>query len=668
MIITPDMGHSDLWHLNFSLKFLFGKALHEGYLPLWSKDLGTGFPLAGEGQTGMFNLLNLLSFRFFDPVTAFNLSFLGIFIILATGTYFFGRLLKLTRLAAFFLTVIFSLNGFFITHATHFNLIQAAAFLPWQFFLAEKFFQTQKKRWLIVFALVLSQQITAGFQQMVLIPLVALGLYTVLRTRNFRHWFWLGIFTFLGVFLAAPQILASVELVQSSFRSGLSVLELVRFPYPPMHLLTFFYPYLLGDPRSGTYQFFNENWGIFWESTAYLGVIPVTLAIISLFFKKTSLAKIFIIIGIVSLILLLGKSTPLFFIFQIPPLSLFRVPARFLLPFAWSLAILAALFLDKIKNFRLKTLLIIISIIDVGYFAFTYHAWLKNPQEWLEPPESVKILSQDKNWFRVYSPMPGKAWNEIYFSSGWQDIEKYKPFRSALDANQNLLWNISSLDYYRSGLTSRRQQIWTKIFTDGNGTFVKKKSGEVILSKPASKILSLAGVKYLIFPLPIEAHEELNLSLIATISGKPNFYIYQNGLARPHAYLTTNYQLAKDIPDLINKTSDIASSAVVLEKPTNIVSEDQNAGNAEVVKNEDLEVAVKVNASTKAILILTDSYYPGWEAYVDGERVEILPANLNQRAVIVPEGRHEVNFYYRPFSLDRWLSKIIPIKNIWEIK
>jgi len=49
-------------------------------------------------------------------------------------------------------------------------------------------------------------------------------------------------------------------------------------------------------------------------------------------------------------------------------------------------------------------------------------------------------------------------------------------------------------------------------------------------------------------------------------------------------------------------------------------------------------------------LVLADTAYPGWEAYVDGRRVEILAANAAFRAVALPAGEHKVRFAYRPRS------------------
>lgn len=55
-------------------------------------------------------------------------------------------------------------------------------------------------------------------------------------------------------------------------------------------------------------------------------------------------------------------------------------------------------------------------------------------------------------------------------------------------------------------------------------------------------------------------------------------------------------------------------------------------------------------SNRKAFFYLSDTYYPGWKAYIDGKKTKIHRANLTFRAVEVPEGAHELVFRYTPVS------------------
>jgi hypothetical protein len=72
---------------------------------------------------------------------------------------------------------------------------------------------------------------------------------------------------------------------------------------------------------------------------------------------------------------------------------------------------------------------------------------------------------------------------------------------------------------------------------------------------------------------------------------------------------------------------------------------------ASIPTYQSQRVRIEVNADTPSALMLTDANYPGWRAYVNGERVPVLTANYLFRAVIVPKGTSVVEFVYQPNSL-----------------
>jgi hypothetical protein len=60
---------------------------------------------------------------------------------------------------------------------------------------------------------------------------------------------------------------------------------------------------------------------------------------------------------------------------------------------------------------------------------------------------------------------------------------------------------------------------------------------------------------------------------------------------------------------------------------------------------------VTVDTSTRGILVLSELYYPGWQAWLDGQEVPIRRANTLLRAVEVPAGTHLVEMRFRPLSV-----------------
>ena len=67
-------------------------------------------------------------------------------------------------------------------------------------------------------------------------------------------------------------------------------------------------------------------------------------------------------------------------------------------------------------------------------------------------------------------------------------------------------------------------------------------------------------------------------------------------------------------------------------------------------------MTIEATATNLGYLVLTDTFYPGWKATVDGESVPILQANYLFRAVPISPGRHTVMFEYAPQSFALGLS------------
>lgn len=62
-------------------------------------------------------------------------------------------------------------------------------------------------------------------------------------------------------------------------------------------------------------------------------------------------------------------------------------------------------------------------------------------------------------------------------------------------------------------------------------------------------------------------------------------------------------------------------------------------------------VLLETEASAPGFAVLLDGFDQGWRARLDGEPVPVLRANAVFRAVAVPQGRHSVEFVYRPRGL-----------------
>jgi hypothetical protein len=76
-----------------------------------------------------------------------------------------------------------------------------------------------------------------------------------------------------------------------------------------------------------------------------------------------------------------------------------------------------------------------------------------------------------------------------------------------------------------------------------------------------------------------------------------------------------------------------------------------NLDQVTVVSYEPERVIIEADLASEGYLILTDTFYPGWRARVDGKESSILRANLLFRALRLSAGQHRVEFSYEPTCL-----------------
>jgi len=95
----------------------------------------------------------------------------------------------------------------------------------------------------------------------------------------------------------------------------------------------------------------------------------------------------------------------------------------------------------------------------------------------------------------------------------------------------------------------------------------------------------------------------------------------------------------------------------IIEGPLPSLQPATTPSSALFVEDEPERVTITANMAADGIVVLADSWYPGWDAWVDGEPTSILRADYAFRGVAVPRGRHTIEFRYRPRAF--WLGVLL---------
>jgi hypothetical protein len=74
-------------------------------------------------------------------------------------------------------------------------------------------------------------------------------------------------------------------------------------------------------------------------------------------------------------------------------------------------------------------------------------------------------------------------------------------------------------------------------------------------------------------------------------------------------------------------------------------------GSADLTLHQPDRLTIQATMPCDGMVVLSDAFFPGWRARVDGERAEIYEVNGAMRGVLVPKGLHTVTMRYRPFTV-----------------
>lgn len=659
---NPDYGRSDLWNYNYPMRLFLQESLRNWQLPLWNKDVGMGFPYFAEGQTDTFLFYHPILYFFLPTWLAFNLSFVAAFITAAVGMYLLARLLGFSRTTSILTALPFTFSAYLTVHISQ-NTIFPASLFPLLTYAVLRVYQTPTLKSFLLLSLVVSQLIFAGHLQFPFIGAVGVGILILaqMKGRTLRPIALLGLSFILGLALSAIQILPFLEFWKLSTRQQTFSFErATQLSMSLKDLTTLLYPTALGAPKDASYHLNTEN--VYWEKVGYVGLLPIISLLPVLFIlKKRPLPWTFFILFIVSILLSMGRHSPVAFLFNLPPFSFLRGPSRYLVWTSLSLSILfgyvVAFIEGKIRHHphgnrkwrKIVIMAVVFIIADLWFFAWNYLPTV-SVQEALTPPETARFLQKYPG--RIFHLGSEAPYLNHLLKNGWKDMDYYLYNKNALAANLHLLWNLSNVDAAYALATERYKLVDNTLKYQAFGDLERLIASSSALHK---RILSLTSTRFLVSPFYFK---DPDLRRVYTVNpsadGWPRFYIYENADVLPRFRFASAYEVAPTIELALKKFENGGfpyKDSVVLEDDPELKLKKGKKQEVEVVKDELQQLSLAVSSDVDNLLLIADSFYPGWKAYIDGKETKIYPANINQRAVIIPAGNHHLEMKFQPMSV-----------------
>jgi len=421
------------------------------------------------------------------------------------------------------------------------------------------------------------------------------------------------------------------------------------------------------------------------EAPAYIGITIFLLFILSLFTVRGPTKIWLLSCVILSLSLSWGKNFPQltnFFIEYFPMYNKFRavssiqVILEFAIPLLASIGLYQYLKNENYKNLNKALVIVIIPLIILILFksSISFSGPLDSYYKDIFGDEIVNKIIYERSYMYSYDIIRALIITVLLYS--------ILRFRSLLGNNITVI-SIFLLVFYDLSSVNNRY-IDKNLFIDSNQNYITKDQTdlEILNDKSDYRVYDasqgLNGANTSFFHNSIggyhaaklrrfeEAYDyfrfQNNNTMIDMLNTKYIVYdgetgkdLFTNEDALGNAWAVDSISLtdsADKILDMLTRI-DIKKHAITFNDSYN--SNNLNQFNSNDLleinfnRNSSNHITYKYNANSPQLLVFSEIYYPkGWNAYIDDKLSEYFDVNYILRGMLVPEGKHKIDFYFEP--------------------
>lgn len=623
--------------------------IKSGQLPLWNPYNFSGSPLFANNQSAVFYPLNLL-FLVFNNVVAWSMYILAGPILACVFTYLFARKIKLSEFGSILSSICYGFSLYMSVFFEYGNFSHTILWAPFILYFIERWFD---KKSAVNLAFISGGIAFAGFAGHLQLFSGVVGFaiyYLILRSilEKKKDFLFPIISIVIGFGICAVQLLPTFELIQNAARSSLSYQHYVKDILFQFHqFILFVAPDSYGNPATRNYILTDTYPG----NAIYFGVLGILFSAYSLKYYKNLYVKLFGISSILIIIFITNNPlTQLLFQLDVPFIAS-SSPSNYMFLLTFSLAMLAGIGIGEFEKKFDKTILktsagVVLVFLILFVFHKIFHVEIVSKQLLFGgliliasfATIFIGVVTRRKAilyvillvlvvdlfvYFQKFNPFvpPSLAYPETSIVNYLQDNAGYNRFignkAATIESNFATGFHIYSPDGY------------DPLYPKSYNAFTQSTSrSDVVLSLSTTQQLNELGVKYILDRIENGSDQKtFPPGKFKPIYTQNEWVVYQNLDALPRAFVRTQ--------------KGIVSAAISSYSPNKVTIRTENA---------------------KGRLVLTDTYYPGWSAEVDGKPTKIIKDSGIFRSLEINNGSHTIVFSYQPFSF--YLGLIISIISI----
>jgi hypothetical protein len=688
-----DIG--DLITSFYPFRAFAAEAIQQGILPLWNPYFLGGAPFLANPQTSLFYPPNFLYYILSLP-TAWTLCFMLRTFLSGMFMTLFVRTIGGSRAGSIFGGIVFALCGFMTAWQGQ-PMDDSATWLPFICHAVLRLQSRPSRSSLALAALGFAMPVLAGHPETAVhVTFVGCALALATFASSKRDVRFLARFTMAGLLaigLAAIQIVPTLEWA-GQMAAGLDI----RWPALPLRQA---FGWVTRDVLRG------PNSAGIWipESAAYVGMIVLLVAPFGLFHRN----RRHVVFLLATSALAVGAAygfAPVQWLVNHTPLLAGLKNARLIFVAAFGLAALAGLGISVLEEevpLKRRRQLIGLALVATAFvlgFILVYKLRLGTfiRVEFTRRPSfsrAMLFVGLVPVLWRLFGGLRGRAFpilacsvvlfDLLTFSYGYTGFAarhevfpaapifeflagkaEANPFRivsmgTPFSPNANIMYEIPSADGYEVGL-SPGHRAFSLDYTENRLDGIFLLPSQVL--KFSDRRLDLLNVKYLIAGSRSPEFEALSASKrfpVAFNNGAIAAFENQSAMKRavivPADGVRMLAALNEQMEALRNPEFDPERTVIVSSFPRSL--EPSTAGAtpalppmdaADVTENRINDITLRTSSSGPGVLVLSQTYYPGWKATVDGGAADVFPVDVTLTGIALPAGSHDVRLVFDPFS------------------
>ncbi len=644
----------------YPYRYYIGECLRHGFFPYWLPYQQLGIPVCADPQSGVWYPITWI-FGFFAGYNIYSLSveyILHVFLA-AAGFYLLSKNLGLSKVTAFIVAICYAFCGFIIGNSQHFYYIIAAAWIP--FILNSYLLLIKHKK--VVYAVstaLFAYLLTTGghpafwiilFYHVAAIFIIysAVLFFKKSRTPQRGRFFILNLATVAIYALLVLSYFVSVFYNQDQVDrlGGTSLEEALSGAFTPQSALSFVAPYAV----TGNSEFLKTDISM---ANAYFGIIALAFFVLYFFHKRSKWSVLILVAGILNLLAAFGGDLPLrgFLYHYAPFMDYFRFPSVFryfaIVSFLLVSGIAMQDFCER-KDKRLSYIIIALIVVFItSVIIFRYHGYL-----------NLKNIALNLAWqFPNDTGVMQRLAFQLLIQMGWLMLFLLA-LRFLKVKTAYLVLAFVVLDMFTAVMLNSKSTVYSEKLKSAEIRHFEKQyfvQGFPIPNMPISQCSDSSG---------FYQHYWRNLSIFykrPAYDGYNPFQIKNN--VRLVDFQTAFFKTIKKnnlfyFADTIIQNFDSITAAT---KGTQgmVFTEDRiprvkhsrsKSGQIQITGFSPNEVCAEAVCNDSALLVFFQNYNKGWQATINNFPVKIYRANLTLNAIIVPPGKNNITFSYKPWPV-----------------